>query len=352
MEYSLPILLLLPVPFILFCFILAFVGSLSPRQEREPLLLPRHHVPTERRQYSTQNRRPLDTSYPSPQGCNYVAPSYVRPLQDWSQPILSQHRPIRPQPTLDPQRLTSPWVSSTISPPPAPSTKPPTFNGSYQPHRLPYVRPKEPEPCPSKVPSPPRRPTFKPAPTAAPSYLSKAKARENQIVPAPIATDDSTELGVESLRHRAWEAGDKKRNLLKAGKVARRTGNKKAAAELARACKGYEEEQRRLNQMACKKIFEENNKRCSANTIDLHGLYVPEAIEYTNSRLLQATRNRDSFFRIIVGKGLHSKTEAQLKPAVMEVLRKRGVEHELEPKNDGVILVYPTGKVKFMRTAC
>ncbi|KDQ21784.1 hypothetical protein BOTBODRAFT_213311 [Botryobasidium botryosum FD-172 SS1] len=327
--------ILFPFPFL---FLFLFRCALVLRPGRGDSLLPRYHSSTPRwQQYSTPQPT-ARTHHPSPYDHSRAAPIHGHPAQDWRQPLLTSRPPIVPptKPTVHDSRRLTPFA---VPAPPVGAS----HHTNYQACYAPSVRPTVPGPSQSRVQILPRPPAWSAPAATAPSHPPKAKPREIQAIPAPIiATEESAEV----LRRRAWEAGERKRSLIKAAKLARRNGNKKAAAELARGIQEHENEQQRLNQIACKKIFEENSKRCSANTIDLHGLYVPEAVEYTNTRLLQATRGGDTIFRIIVGKGLHSKAEAQLKPAVMEALRKKGVEHELAPKNDGVVLVYPIGKAR------
>ena len=67
----------------------------------------------------------------------------------------------------------------------------------------------------------------------------------------------------------------------------------------------------------------ENNKLSPAGTIDLHGLYVKEAIERTESAISQAQASGQGELRVIVGKGIHSQGHvARIKPAVEELMQK------------------------------
>ena len=91
--------------------------------------------------------------------------------------------------------------------------------------------------------------------------------------------------------------------------------------------------------------FVENNKDSQPGEIDLHGLYVKEAITYTD-RSIQEARSRgdseihfivgmaslvtghkpldvDTLYLSLLGKGLHSKGGvAKLKPAIEELMEK------------------------------
>jgi len=48
----------------------------------------------------------------------------------------------------------------------------------------------------------------------------------------------------------------------------------------------------------------ENNKHSPPGTIDLHGLYVKEAIERTEAAIANAQRQGTDELRVIVGKGI------------------------------------------------
>jgi DNA-nicking Smr family endonuclease len=57
--------------------------------------------------------------------------------------------------------------------------------------------------------------------------------------------------------------------------------------------------------------------------VDLHGLYVKEAIRYTDEAIEGAKRRGDAEVHLIVGKGLHSAGHvAKIKPAIAELMQK------------------------------
>lgn len=67
----------------------------------------------------------------------------------------------------------------------------------------------------------------------------------------------------------------------------------------------------------------ENNQDSRPDELDLHGLFVKEAIQKTDQAIVEAQQRGDSQIRIIVGKGLHSEgSVAKLKPAVEELMTK------------------------------
>ncbi|KAH9047902.1 hypothetical protein EDB84DRAFT_1575034 [Lactarius hengduanensis] len=92
---------------------------------------------------------------------------------------------------------------------------------------------------------------------------------------------------------------------------------------------------------AAKIFFKENNKdRREGGKIDLHGLCVAEAIQVANAQLQIARLRGDEVVRFIVGKGLHSDAgEAKIRPALEDLVTKRGLIHSLDPYNAGVLIV-------------
>ena len=67
----------------------------------------------------------------------------------------------------------------------------------------------------------------------------------------------------------------------------------------------------------------ENNQHSPTGTIDLHGLYVKEAIEKTEEAIAAGQRGGQGELRVIVGKGIHSQGHvAKIKPAVQELMQK------------------------------
>ena len=67
----------------------------------------------------------------------------------------------------------------------------------------------------------------------------------------------------------------------------------------------------------------ENNQDSPRGTIDLHGLYVKEAIERTEKAIAESQRQGMDELRVIVGKGIHSQGHvAKIKPAVQDLMRK------------------------------
>ena len=101
----------------------------------------------------------------------------------------------------------------------------------------------------------------------------------------------------------------------------------------------------------------ENNKDSAPYEVDLHGLYVKEAIAHTDKAIQDAQSRGDPTIHLIVGKGLHSQGRvAKVKPAIEELMikcvkpsecthydihaaRRYKLAAQLDPHNEGVLVV-------------
>jgi len=116
------------------------------------------------------------------------------------------------------------------------------------------------------------------------------------------------------------------------------------AKELSNEGKAHQREMERLNAEASAWIFRENNRDCNPGEIDLHGLYVKEAIAYTDQNIAEARARGDKELRLIVGKGIHSPNHAaKLKPAIEELMQKYDLAAAIDPQNSGVLIVQLEG---------
>ncbi|KAF8647175.1 hypothetical protein AX16_007004 [Volvariella volvacea WC 439] len=143
-----------------------------------------------------------------------------------------------------------------------------------------------------------------------------------------------------SLRARANEEGDKMARCFQESHEAYARGDGAAAKTLSNQGKAHQQNMERLNRQASQLIFDQNNKGRPPGEIDLHGLYVKEAIAYTDEALENAKGRGITELRVIVGKGLHSTGgNAKIKPAIEELMRKHRLQAELDPRNAGVLII-------------
>ncbi|KAG5643594.1 hypothetical protein DXG03_000602 [Asterophora parasitica] len=142
------------------------------------------------------------------------------------------------------------------------------------------------------------------------------------------------------LRARANEEGDAMAKAFEQSKQAYGQGDGAAAKTLSNRGKEHQRNMESLNRQAADWIFIENNKDSKPGEIDLHGLYVKEAIARTDQAIQEAKQRGDSELHLIVGKGLHSKGgSAKIKPAVEELMQRHRLQAELDPHNAGVLVV-------------
>ncbi|GAA5889283.1 hypothetical protein JCM6882_000695 [Rhodosporidiobolus microsporus] len=147
------------------------------------------------------------------------------------------------------------------------------------------------------------------------------------------------------LRNAAIREGDLMAKAFSSSKQAYSSGNGEAAHDLSQEGKQHQRERERLNAEAAEWIYRENNRSRSAGEIDLHGLYVQEAIEYTEKGINNARSQGLSELRVIVGKGNHSPSHvAKIKPAITSLMQKERLTASLDPHNGGVLVVQLQGQ--------
>nr|GAT57624.1 predicted protein [Mycena chlorophos] len=126
-----------------------------------------------------------------------------------------------------------------------------------------------------------------------------------------------------AMRAEANKEGDAMAQCFSQSHEAYDRGDGALAKELSNKGKEHQANMNRINEQAANWIFIENNKDSQPGEVDLHGLYVREAIDRTDRAIEDAKRNGDRELRLIVGKGLHSQGHvAKLKPAIEELMQK------------------------------
>ncbi|KAH9022231.1 hypothetical protein EDB84DRAFT_1274693 [Lactarius hengduanensis] len=182
-------------------------------------------------------------------------------------------------------------------------------------------------------PSPPQSPLHHPASPARPT---DGRVDQNLV-------NQQNEYYV-TLRARANREGDAMARAFEESHAAYGHGDGGAAKELSNQGKTHQREMERLNAEASAWIFRENNLDSRPGEVDLHGLYVKEAIAYTDQSISEAQARGDKEVRLIVGKGIHSANHAaKLKPAIEELMLKHNLAAALDPDNSGVLVVQLEG---------
>ena len=150
----------------------------------------------------------------------------------------------------------------------------------------------------------------------------------------------SSDTEYQQLRAQAQQHFRKHKELSAESQQSYQAGDKARAKQLSEASRREREAFAALNRRAAEFVFVENNRDSLANEIDLHGLYVSEAEYVIKKRLIFGAEHGEQEVRIIVGKGKHSQNGvAKLKPAAEELCKEAQFQWQLDPKNEGVIVV-------------
>ncbi|KIY74313.1 DUF1771-domain-containing protein [Cylindrobasidium torrendii FP15055 ss-10] len=168
--------------------------------------------------------------------------------------------------------------------------------------------------------------------------------QQQHHTPPPKREDDNQvnqqDEHYRRLRDEANQEGDAMARCFEESKQAYTSGNGARAKELSNEGKAHQRRMQELNKKASDWIYTANNQDSGPTEIDLHGLYVKEAIERTDNAIEQAKRRGDSEVRLIVGKGLHSNGgQAKIRPAIEDLMQKHSLVADLDPHNAGVIVV-------------
>ncbi|PPQ68208.1 hypothetical protein CVT25_015040 [Psilocybe cyanescens] len=171
-----------------------------------------------------------------------------------------------------------------------------------------------------------------------------------------------------SLRSQANEHGDLMAKSFKESHEAYSRGDGALAKELSNQGKDHQRKMEQLNRQASDFIFigffdsllyEYSRNEFLSSTfqkttrlkincpgfrkpgeVDLHGLYVKEAIHRADQAIQRAKQQGQPQINFIVGKGLHSQGGvAKIKPAIEELIQKHQLVARMDPNNAGVLIV-------------
>lgn len=125
----------------------------------------------------------------------------------------------------------------------------------------------------------------------------------------------------KALRSKAQSEGDKMAHCFEQSQQAYARGDGAGAKKLSQEGHQHKAAMERLNTEARQWIFAANNADSPPDTLDLHGLYVKEALIKVEEAIQKAQAQNYTELKLIVGKGLHSKDHvAHIKPAVERLL--------------------------------
>ncbi|EEB06911.2 SMR and DUF1771 domain-containing protein [Schizosaccharomyces japonicus yFS275] len=144
----------------------------------------------------------------------------------------------------------------------------------------------------------------------------------------------------EHYRDLASEVARKRAKYFEESKAAYERGDKAQAHELSTLGKQCSVELEKYNRQAAAAIYRYKNTQCQPDEIDLHGLYVDEAVQAVEQRIQNCYKFGFDHLHIIVGKGTHSANHVEkLRPAVLQKLQELSLRFQSE-ENAGRILVH------------
>ncbi|KAI1355689.1 DUF1771-domain-containing protein [Xylaria sp. FL0043] len=149
----------------------------------------------------------------------------------------------------------------------------------------------------------------------------------------------TVEAQYKQWREEADKEDQKKSDCFQRAHEAYENGDGARAKQLSNEGKKHAAKADELDRKASEMIFRVNNAHTTADTIDLHGQQVHEAIDILTKRIQHDQSNGQTHLHVIVGKGIHSVGHIQkLKPAVEDLCRELGLHYETE-ENAGRLYV-------------
>ncbi|EIE22486.1 DUF1771-domain-containing protein [Coccomyxa subellipsoidea C-169] len=128
-----------------------------------------------------------------------------------------------------------------------------------------------------------------------------------------------------------------------------RSGRKAEAKALSNKGKAEAALMEKANRMASDAAFQGNNMGRDSATIDLHGLYVDEAVRRARECIVKARGEGKEYLVFIVGKGNHSAGGVQkLKPAIEKLAQEERLTCIPNKPHDGCVYVILEGEGKVM----
>ncbi|QRV81286.1 Smr domain-containing protein [Ceratobasidium sp. AG-Ba] len=144
-------------------------------------------------------------------------------------------------------------------------------------------------------------------------------------------------------REKARQSARKRSKAFDQSSVAWKAGDKGLAKTLSERGKQFGRQVDRYNERAAKEIFLNLNARYYEDPpvkIDLHGLFVNEALVYAQGHIHRCRQEGVGETKIITGRGNNSKDGiAKIKPAVEGLLVREGLSDKYVWENDGAMVV-------------
>jgi hypothetical protein len=143
----------------------------------------------------------------------------------------------------------------------------------------------------------------------------------------------------DAYRKEAEYLAGQSKNLLNASKEAAARGATYRAEICKQDADNYRMSMQCYNKAAARIIFDQNNSWAlqRENKVDLHGLFVEEALEKLNETIRSFKWQGKNEIIVITGQGLHSQNGPKLKPAVITFARKQNIKFQENHPNPGCV---------------
>lgn len=160
----------------------------------------------------------------------------------------------------------------------------------------------------------------------------------------PISPEKQKALDkAQELRNKAGEEAKLRGECFEKSKKEFESGDKGKAKELSDEGKEHGAKMEEFNRQAAEAFFNAHNMGNDLYTIDLHGLYVEEAVERVKERFEKI--GRKGTLVVIWGAGNHSEGGVRkIKPAILEILNSEKLVFDDDVPNHGCCTVYFSGK--------
>ena len=144
---------------------------------------------------------------------------------------------------------------------------------------------------------------------------------------SPSSQSDAALIEANSLRQKADQLQSQATQLSKQSQWEYQHGSKSEAKKLSDQKKALYNEINQKRRQATDLIFEHYNRNRPADVIDLHGLYVAEALEYLQRKIDECRIKNIQRLEVITGMGNHSTDNiAKIKPKVEEFARRNHLD--------------------------
>lgn len=146
-------------------------------------------------------------------------------------------------------------------------------------------------------------------------------------------------LAARVYRSKARHECDLGKRLGKEAKIRYSSGDRMQAALLSTKSKEHYARAEKYNSDARRSMIKSSSQSLGPHTIDLHGLYVLEALEYLETCIKSSIESRAEQLTVITGAGKATNGISRIRAAVEKYLFTHTLDYRIEPTNLGVVLV-------------